>query len=142
MPKRKRSSAATKRRYKRRRRVYRLKRKRYRKARNLVLGGFPKTKIVKLRYVQEITLNSASGVYDVHSFRANSLFDPDYNGVGHQPSNFDRWMEIYNHYTVVGSKITAKYMPSTNPSSNAGGYFGIMLTDDSTTMATVHAHGS
>lgn len=140
MPKRKRSTVAIKRRLKRRRRIYRIKRK-IRKSRNLILGGFPKSKMVKLRYVTEITLDPAANLYQVHHFRANSLFDPDYTGIGHQPSNFDRWMNIYNHYTVVGSKITAKYMPTAAPSGSTGSYFGIMLTDDYKTIGNVFTSG-
>lgn len=139
MVKRKRTTGKIKRRFKRRRRIFRRKRK-YRN-RSLVLGGFPKTKIVRLRYVTEIAMDCGANAFAFHNFRANSLFDPDFSGIGHQPSNFDRWMQIYNHYTVVGSKIVAKYMPSTAASATAGGYFGVMLTDDSTTLSTIHGNG-
>jgi len=106
--------------------------------RNLILGGFPKSKIVKLRYVTEVVLDAATGVNAVHAFRANSLFDPDYTGIGHQPSNFDRWANIYDHYTVLGSKITVRYTPHATASTTPG-YLGIALTDSGTVTSTVNA---
>lgn len=95
------------------------------------LSGFPKKKTVKLRYCQEITLNSAITGFDSHLFRANSAFDPDYTGTGHQPKGFDEWSTVYSHYTVMGSRMEVKILPSTTanviPSVN-----GILL-DTSTT---------
>lgn len=138
MPKRKRSSFAIKRRLKRRRRIYRLKKRR---SRNLVLGGFPKSKLVRLRYVEEFKLNPTLGSYAVQHFWANGMYDPNLSGVGHQPSNFDRWMNIYNHYTVLGAKIRVRYAPDNVMGSGAGCYFGILLADASDQFASVFTAG-
>lgn len=139
MPKRKRSAYSRARRYKRRRRIYRLKKRK--RARNLVLGGFPKSKLIRLRYVEEFELNPGLGSYATQHFWANGMYDPNQSGVGHQPSNFDRWMNIYNHYTVLGAKIRVRYAPSNVMGSGAGAYFGILLADASDQFAQVFTAG-
>lgn len=97
--------------------------------------GFPKTTMVKLRYVAGITINPAAGVLGYHDFRANSCYDPDATGVGHQPMNYDMWTGLYNHYVVVGSKITARIFDyEAVPSPFVG---GIVLSDDPTITTTV-----
>jgi hypothetical protein len=45
------------------------------------------------------------------------MYDPDITGTGHQPKAFDQWMLIYNHYNVVGSKVSAKLV-STHGADN------------------------
>lgn len=62
---------------------------------------------VTLRYATRITLNPTFSTPAYHAFRANSLFDPDLSGTGHQPMGFDQYMGFYNHYNVSSSKIKA-----------------------------------
>lgn len=93
--------------------VYKKRRKSKKK---LPIGGFPKNKLVKLRYVTECVIQ-CSGVSSSHSFSANGMYDPDITGVGHQPKAFDQWMVLYNHYNVLGSKINVK-MTSTHGADN------------------------
>lgn len=47
------------------------------------------------------TLNGA-----IYQFRANSVYDPDYTGIGHQPMYFDNFASLYTKYRVLSSKIT------------------------------------
>jgi len=62
---------------------------------------------VKLNYVDRINLDPAAlGLTAVHVFRANSLFDPDVTGGGHQPRGFDQVMPLYQHFVVVSARIT------------------------------------
>lgn len=69
--------------------------------------GVSRSKKVNLRYCDEISINPAvSGIPTRHVFRANSLFDPDFTGTGHQPLGYDQWGVFYNKYTVIGSSIT------------------------------------
>lgn len=70
------------------------------------LGGFPNHKKVRLRYTEVVALNpGATEAQNV--FRANSVFDPNLTGAGHQPLYYDVWSGLYSHYTVLGSKIVA-----------------------------------
>ena len=48
-------------------------------------------------------------------YSANGLYDPDISGVGHQCSGFDQLMSFYNHYTVIGAKISCTF---TNPNQH------------------------
>lgn len=73
----------------------------------LPIGGFPKNKMVKLRYVTECVVQ-CSGLSNSYTYSANGMYDPDITGGGHQPKAFDEWMAVYNHYNVVGSKINVK----------------------------------
>ena len=73
------------------------------------LAGFPTKKYVTLRYCDELSLTGGV-VTSHHVFRANSLFDPDYTGVGHQPRGFDQWKLIYNRYNVRRARMTVTYV--------------------------------
>lgn len=112
-----------------RKRNYRRKPKRV----PLPLGGFPKQKMVKMRYVQELQLTtpSTTGLSKSLPFVANGCYDPYYPIGGHQPKGFDQWMNVYSHYNVVGSKINVKC-------ASTGGYsklaWGVCRTPASTEM--------
>ena len=72
----------------------------------LPLAGFPKQKLVKLRYVQELEIvTPTSGLSNSVPFVANGAYDPYYPIGGHQPKGFDQWMAVYSHFNVLGSKI-------------------------------------
>ncbi len=54
-------------------------------------------------------MSVTSGVPTNKTFRANGMFDPDFSLGGHQPYGFDQLMARYNHYTVVGAKISIRF---------------------------------
>lgn len=113
--------------YKRKKRIY--KALRPFKPQSILKTGFPRTTLIKLRYADGFTLNPTINTLSYYSFRANSCFDPDQTGTGHQPMNFDLWAGLYNHYVVVGSRIKVTYhFPLT---AQAGGLlYGVVLADD------------
>ena len=93
----------------------------------LTLSGFPDKKLVKLRYVDSnVTLDAGAGLATSHTFVCNSLFDPDFTFTGHQPMGYDQWSAIYERYTVLSSKITARYNPTGVANVNPF-YFGITI---------------
>lgn len=111
-------------------------RKRYPMYRNLPLGGFPDKQIARLKYVDLITMNatsSGSAVPLVVHFRANSLYDPDLSSSGHQPRGFDELSAIYDHYCVIGSKITVHFENHVDNIQSAGQYCFLMLQDTNST---------
>jgi len=88
-----------------------------------------------LRYAEVGLAHSsgAAGIGATYFFAANGLYDPNITGAGHQPMGFDQMMLMYNHYTVVSSKITIE-------ANNAGAYglfpaFGIYLSPDTTNIS-------
>jgi len=88
----------------------------------------PDSKVVKLRYVDFVTLNASDIASSPWVFRANSIVDPDYTGIGHQPMGFDQWAVFYDHYIVLGSRCTAQFRA--NDSTATGfSYVGITLSD-------------
>ena len=126
----KKTTVTTRRTYKRRRTAYRRKPKitRY------PIGGFGTSKVVRHRYVQEITLDPSAVSIANYRFVANGMYDPDVTGTGHQPLGFDEHASLFDKYCVIGSKLTMRFVPTT--SNNAiPSYFGIMLSDEHNALA-------
>lgn len=67
--------------------------------------AFPEEMVTTLRYVDNITL-SVSLTPSGNIFRMNSLYDPDFTGVGHQPLYFDQLTPIYSRFSTISSKAT------------------------------------
>lgn len=78
---------------------------------------FPPHKMYRLVYTDRINLNSADGIALTgaqHVYQLNSLFDPDFTAVGHQPYGFDALAVAYNRYKVVGCKVELTLTDPTN----------------------------
>lgn len=115
---------------KRTRKSYSKKRKSYSSYTQQAVG--PSTLTRKLRYVDKITLNPASlSALASHRFRANDMYDPDVTGTGHQPMGFDQYMTMYDHFKVVGSKITCHILGNEDAASPPF-VIGVYLDDDTT----------
>lgn len=69
-------------------------------------NGLPRAIYTKLNYVHHQTLQSVSGAATSYAFRLNSLFDPDYSGVGTQPYMRDQWSALYRNYQVFAVKVS------------------------------------
>lgn len=66
---------------------------------------------VKLPYVSSLQLDGGGVATLVgHVYRLNSIFDPDFTGVGSQPLGHDQWAAFYRSYRVRGCKITIRAM--------------------------------
>lgn len=70
--------------------------------------GFPKKTLTTHRYASTANVTSTSSAIQTYRFSANGMFDPDITSTGHQPLYFDQLSAIYDHYVVLGSKITLK----------------------------------
>ncbi len=90
---------------------------------------FPARMRTRLRYSTVVTLDPSTATPSSHLFRANSIFDPDFTSIGHQPYGHDTWQLIYNHYNVLSSKIVVQV------TKGVDGIYGIAKTDDSTVQA-------
>lgn len=89
--------------------------------------AFPTRWHRKLNYCEKIEINAASGGLAVSNyFSANSLFDPNRTGVGHQPSGFDQIMAGYDHFVVKSAKLT---VTCDNDGNGAGIIMGIGARD-------------
>lgn len=88
---------------------------------------FADNKIVKMRYCDNITLDAgAAGAGVLHRFNANSVFDPDLTGTGHQPLGYDECAVLWTHYTVLGARM--RVMATTNADSTAPMMLTLQLT--------------
>jgi hypothetical protein len=82
------------------------------------LGGFPDKIRTVLRYVEQLTLTSTSGVAGQYNFSGNSVFDPNYTGTGGQPANYDDWTAHYNRYRAFASTMTIVFTPASATQAN------------------------
>jgi len=66
---------------------------------------FPNYKLCRHKYVEKITIPAASlgGGSRYYSFRSNSMYDPNFTGVGHQPLYRDEIAAQYGRYIVIAS---------------------------------------
>lgn len=78
-------------------------------------------------YGTTFALNVATGgIPAVRVFSANGLYDPDITGAGNQPRGFDQISPLYDHHTVIGSKIE---MMCSAEEAQSPMVFGIALKD-------------
>jgi hypothetical protein len=86
-------------------------------------------------YHEEFTINpSAGGVPAVYIFSVNGLYDPNISGVGHQPRGFDQLMVLYDHYVVIGAKITVNF--ASTDSAGDSNMCGVTVRDNASTLTT------
>ena len=94
---------------------------------------FPPRFTKRLAYVEtSLTVTGSSGLVGNYFFSANGMFDPNVTGTGHQPMGFDQMMLMYNHYTVVSSKITVTAI--NNSAASVYGCLGCYLSPDTTSI--------
>lgn len=81
--------------------------------RTIRFAPFPNVKIVRHKYCDVVTMSAGvgAGAPQTYQFRANSMFDPDYTGVGHQPMFRDEMAAQYKSYTVLKSYIRISFAP-------------------------------
>jgi len=91
-------------------------------------GGFPLTSRATLKYCDVLTVNAPAGLAGGASYRANSIFDPDETGTGHQPMGYDTFALIYGVYCVLSSRMRITAVASGNTGALCA--CGIGLDDD------------
>lgn len=92
--------------------------------------GFPDRLKTKLIYCDVIQLSSTLGSVADYVFRLNSLYDPDYTSTGHHPQWWAQLTAVYDHYRVLGSKITCRFVPNSvcDTPANVRGPFIVGVT--------------
>lgn len=97
--------------------------------------GFPKMLEMTHRYSESfIPLTSSSGSLAKYFFSCNGMYDPNITGTGHQPGYFDQIAAIYDHYTVIASKIKVSFVPG--GTASIGFAYGVSVHDDATNATT------
>ncbi len=89
-----------------------------------------------MRYATVVTIDPQLDGTKVrwHIFRANSIHDPDFTGVGHQPYGHDAINILYNSYTVLKSRISATFASDTAIHTGMG---YMRIDDNATSLAVV-----
>ena len=99
-----------------------------------------KTQRGTLRYAEKVTITSppVEGAIGTWVFSANGCYDPNNSGTGHQPRGFDQIMPLYDHYTVLSSKIQVRFA---NDSVGTRPYCAIAVRDGNITLPDFEAVG-
>ena len=93
---------------------------------------FPTRCKAQLKYTSYANVDIGVGSTGVQLVRCNSLYDPDFTGVGGQPRGFDQYAALYDQYTVINARI--KVWPVQQAGQTAGNdrmLCGISIVDDS-----------
>lgn len=98
-------------------------------------GFVPNTKVAKLRYATEFSIDASQTTIGAYVFRANSLYDPESTGIGHSYYMFDQIMLLYRRYRVLGSRI--KVWNIWPPGSTTGACYATIIKS-----ASGNTHGA
>lgn len=83
------------------------------------------------RYFEYNLLNPLAGVTTKTYYRANGMYDPSVAIGGHQPMLFDQLSALYNHFTVIESRITVILSAAViNATANSGSALVVLSIDD------------
>lgn len=101
---------------------------------NLGLGFPQQSKFIHRYATADFTLtNTTSGAISFAQYWCNGMFDPQLALGGQQPMNFDQMAALYDHYTVVSSKIWVRFVPTEGKDVVCG----VFVNDGSGTAAFV-----
>jgi len=77
-----------------------------------------------------------AGVPASFVFKANSLFDPNDTGVGHQPLGFDQIMPFFDKYCVIHANIRVTFV-NTDTAATQGMIVGVKVADSSVGVSNI-----
>lgn len=98
--------------------------------------GFPKQLTMSHTYCDVLQkATGAAGVISAYQFRCNGMFDPDITSTGHQPYYFDQLTAVYNHFTVIGSRMKLRIVKSDTGSTPVT--VGIFVNDDASVVPSL-----
>lgn len=70
----------------------------------------PDRTCVTLKYNEDVRMQlPPGGLVASYLFRCNSIYDPNYTAIGHQPMGHDQYANFYKKYMVIGSTITVTF---------------------------------
>lgn len=84
------------------------------------LKCFPNSMKFNMRYVDLINIPNHNAGASPYVFRMNSIFDPNYTAVGHQPRFHDQVAAIYSKYCVIASKAYIEILTSGTSGDSQG----------------------
>lgn len=97
---------------------------------------FPTRCRATLRYTSYFNLSTVVAGASQYFLRCNSIYDPDFSGVGTQPRGFDQYAVLYNQYTVNKAKLKITIcIPTTGATGQL--MFGATFKPDTSGSATL-----
>lgn len=94
----------------------------------------------KLKYMDSISWNAVAGAAYWYQFRGNSVFDPNYTGVGQQPAGLDQLNGLYKNYKVYASKMKVEFVAGT--STTPPTICTVIPSDTSTGISALNVHSA
>jgi len=98
------------------------------------LLGLNDRHFARLRYCVTRPIDPIAGGIAIDAFRANSFTHPCVASTTHTPLGFDEWSNFYQHYTVLGSSLTAKFI-NAGTSNLLPAVMGVAITSTSTELS-------
>lgn len=119
----------------------RLARRRYRyvsraSLRGITQGPLPNRVRARHLYQQTIECNPTAAAVAGGIYSANGMTTTLMGGGGHQPLGFDQMTQMYDHYIVVGSKISIRSVQT--DAQNAAMF--VYVTDDTSSVLSAYQH--
>jgi hypothetical protein len=102
--------------------------------------GFPQRMKTTHRYVEAIFATASAGAIKLFVLSANGMFDPNITGSGHQPTYFDVMSSMYDHYTVLSSRIRVQALIHTATNTSDNVVWGIVQHDSASPAFTTAAN--
>lgn len=97
---------------------------------------FPHSKVAKLRYCTNYTLDSIYGAISHDYVNVSNPYAPESSG-GHQPLGWDQYASYYNHAIVLGAKVSFKVLDYTTGQGGPA-VIGSYISDGSTAPFTTY----
>lgn len=91
--------------------------------------AFPAERMVKMRYSTTKGMGSTNLNAAAIAFRANSIYDPDYQILGHNPLGYNQWAEFYDQWIVMASSINVRFFAGDNDGGQAAMRVGVFTSD-------------
>lgn len=76
---------------------------------NRALSPFAQRYITKLKYSEALNINGSGPL--AYRWSLNSLYDPNFSGIGHQPYGFDSLASLYGRYRVISCSYVISAAP-------------------------------
>lgn len=85
-----------------------------------------------MTWTEQRQLSPAGSAYSTHHYRANGPYDPDAALGGGLPRHWNFVKQGWKKYVVLGSRITAKFLPTTQQDTAIPGVFWLHRSNLST----------
>lgn len=111
------------------------------------IGGFNKSKTVKLRWCKALTMDPGSNSYASYPLRINDILHIEHQlnaSAQVPPGNYSEWSSRYRDWCVVGAKLTVRFVPQATEALQQAvtpAYLGIYTGNNTSELADILTNG-